>query len=154
MRHVRAIGILLALILAPLPLAVADTVQDEGVGLNLALFMPGIWDAFEFATPGGSVTITLDWDEPGTFPFADYDLRLYRPGALANNELSDNELLAESSQHPYEHQAERLDVVLSAATYVVVVAPFQAQMETYTLWADPGTFGDHATLTGIQYYSS
>ena len=150
----RALSLLIAAVLLLLPIAGADEVEGGTVGLNLGLVAPGVWDAFDFATSGGAIVITLDWEEPGTFPFADYDLRLYRPGSLADGDLSDNELMAESSQHPYAHAAERIDASIAPGTYVVAVAPFQAQMETYTLTANPGTFGDMTTLVGFQYFES
>ena len=136
-------------LLALAPLAAADEAEDATVGLNLGYVAPGLWHVYAFDTPGGALSLGLTWVESGVFPFADYDLRVYRPGSLANDEeLDDAELLAESSQHPYTTHSEALSLSLAPGVYDVAVVPFQTQMERYTLSAAPGTLAFQANAFG------
>lgn len=142
----RALAFGLALLFA-LPLAAADTERGSGIGMNLGFVQPGTWDIYRFITAGGTVQLDLTW-AASLFPFADYDLRLYRPGALDDSTLTDNELLAESWNRGGTF--ERITIPLAANTYVVAVAPFQAQNEQYLLKSNTGDLQFQATAIGTQ----
>lgn len=147
---VRACRLLAPLALAvtlAFPAAMADTERGSGVGMNLGFVQPGTWDIYHFATSGGAIQLDLTWAS-SLFPFADYDLRLYRPGALDDNTLTDDELLTHSSNSGGTF--ERINAGLAAGTYVVAVAPFQAQNEQYTLRSNVGDLRFAATALGTQ----
>lgn len=144
--------VLLSLV-ALVPLAVADQEEGATVGLNLGYVAPGVWDVYWFNAPAGGLSLSLSWAETGIFPFADYDLHLYRPGAFADAYLEDHELLAYSADHPYAHHAEALTYPAPAGgLYVVAVVPFQAQAETYTLTATPGDLQPAGQAVGYVAY--
>lgn len=146
--------VLLALV-ALAPLAVADEEQGSTYGANLGYVAPGLWDTYWLSTPGGVVSAALSWAETGVFPFADYDLHLYAPGAFDDGFLEPSELVAESSQHPYAHHDEALTYAApSGGLYVVAVVPFQAQGETYTLSASPGDLQEAGKAFGYVVYGS
>lgn len=143
-------ALVLLLALPLVPLAGADQESGSSVGVNLGYVSPGVWNLYTFATPGGPVTLTLSWQQPLAFPFADYDLRLYVPTALDDGSLVDSELIAQSSQHPYKHHDERIDTPVGAGTYWVAVVPFQTQNERYTLTANPGDLQFAGPAVGYQ----
>jgi hypothetical protein len=146
----RALALALVLVAAALPVAGADSESQRAVGMNLGYVQPGTWCVYYYTTAGPS-TLSLTWQQ-GMFPFADYDLRLYRPNALQDGALEQHELIAESSQHPYAHHSEHLAVDLAPGTYTVAVAPFQAQGETFTLVASPGDLQlATCSMIGYQY---
>ena len=116
------------------PLAAADTEQGATTGWNLGVLAPGLWDVYQVDHPG-SATFSLTWEESVAFPFADYDLRLYRPGAFDDQYLEPRELVAASEQHPYAHHSEAFSHAGPAGRYWLAVVPFQAQMETYTVYS-------------------
>ena len=134
------------------PLATADTEQGATVGVNLGLIAPGAWDAWWYAHPGGSATLSLSW-AASLFPGADYDLHLYQPTALDDGYLSQTELIAKSNTRTFAPHTESLAPTLSAATYVVAVVPFQTQAETYTLSATPGQLQFAGVAVGYVAYS-
>ena len=146
----RAAPLALVLVLAPalLPQATADQYQDATIGVNLGVVAPGIWDMFYLHSAGGILDARLTWLEPEHFPFADYDLRLYQPWAFDDQNFDDSELVAQSSQHPYAHHSERIVSPIGTARYLLVVAPFQAQLEKYTLDTSMGSLEYAGTAFG------
>lgn len=150
LQSVRALAVLLVLLL---PCVAADTAHDGTVGLNLGVVAPGLWNAWAFETgAGGSFSISLTWAETGVFPFADYDLRLYEPGALDDQQFEQSEQVAESSAHPYAHHSEAMNVALAPGRYWIAVVPFQAQGEQYTLTTSGGTLAEEELLFGYVAY--
>lgn len=138
------LGVALAILPLLAPTLLAGSGQGSTVGVDLGYVQPGLWDMWWFEKAGGTsaATIVLSWEE-SLFPGADYDLRLYREGALDDRRLSSSELLAASETRTFDPHQERIDATLAPGVYVVVVVPFQTQGEVYTLQADPG-FVDYA----------
>ena len=145
-------GLAFLLVALLVPLVGATPVQDRSVGLNLAFTSPGLWDVWAFDAPGGPIAFSLTWQETGVFPFADYDLRLYKPGAMSDQQLLDSELLLESSHHPYAHHSEHIDANLAPAQYWVAAVPWQTQGELYTLDASAGHWGVEEWSVGFVAY--
>lgn len=147
-------ALVLLAFLVVVPLAVADDETGSTYGLNLGYVAPGVWDAYWFDAPGGTLSASLSWEDAAPFPFADYDLHLYRPGAFDDGSLTPSELVAESSNHPYAHHAEALAYAAPApGLYVVAVVPFQAQGETYSLAATPGDLQPAGKAFGYVAYA-
>lgn len=152
----RATVTVLVLLLAPAALAgvaaAGPLVTGGSVGVNGGYASAGVWDLhwFVIEKEAGTTaaTLNLTW-APSLFPGADYDLRLYREGALEDDVLQDEELLAESSTRSFSVRAERLEVTLAPGQYVVAVVPFQAQRETYTLRSDVGDLQRAAYAPGF-----
>lgn len=142
---------LAALALACPPVAVADTGQGGTVGVNLGYVAPGAWDAWWYQHAGGGAAIELSWAR-SVFPGADYDLHLYKPGALNDGYLAQSELVAKSSTRTFAPHAEALSLDLPAARYVVAVVPFQTQLETYTLSTAGGDLQYAAMAVGFVAY--
>lgn len=151
--HVLAPALALALLLPLAPLAEADEERRSSVGVNLGYVAPGLWQLYRFASPGGVVDTSLTWVPPTLFPFADYDLRIYEPWAMDDGRLSDHELAAHSSQHPYQHHSERIVVPLGVATYWIAIVPFQTQNEPYTLTTNVGDLQYAGVAFGYVAYS-
>lgn len=139
----------LAVLLALAPFAAADSEQGATVGLNLGFVSPGLWDLFWLDTPGGATSVQLTW-AASLFPGADYDLRLYAPGALDDGVVEPHELVDESVTRTFAPHAESLSLGLPAGRYVAAVCPFQTQAETYTLAASPGNLAFASTGPGYE----
>lgn len=145
--------VLLALALVPLaPTALSDTEQGATVGVNLGAIAPGLWDAFWYQHPGGGASFSLSW-APSLFPGADYDLHVYKPGALDDGYLAQSELVAKSGTRTFAAHTEAISASLPAARYVVAVVPFQTQGEVYTLSATPGQLQYAAAAVGFIAYT-
>jgi hypothetical protein len=140
--------LLLALALLTLlaPLGAAESQQGATLGVDLGYVAPGVWDVWHVEL-AGLFTVTLTWEAPPVF-FSDYDLRLYQPGALDDRLLTDDELLAESSQHPLMHHSESITGSLGPGVYLAAVVPYQTQMEIYTL-TGPGAVQYAAAAPGF-----
>ena len=138
------------LLLAP-TVGAADSTEGATVGLNLGYESRGLWDLYWWHHPGGSPEASLSWAE-SLFPGADYDLRLYREGALDDNVLSDAELIAKSQTRKWAPHVETLAEPLPAGLYVLAVVPWQTQAEVYELTASAGDLEFAATAAGVCRY--
>lgn len=134
-------------LLGVVPFAGADSVQGEALGADLGDTSVGEWHVYWLATGGGATTLSLTW-VTSVFPFADLDLRLYRPGALDDGALTDDELMADSSQRGGAHES--ITHGLAGGQYVVAVVAWQAQNERYTLTSSSGDLEVAASTVGIQ----
>lgn len=150
MRHARAVFVLFVAFCALAPHALADTRTGGAYGMNGGAASVGVWDVYFFDKVGGTSTATLalNWTN-GLFPGADYDLRLYRPGALDDGVLRDNELITASEQRSFTVRSESITRVLAEGKYVVAIVPFQAQGERFTLSADPGWLNVAGRAPGV-----
>lgn len=141
--------LVLAGLLLLLPTAVADTEYGSTVGMNLGYVSPGLWDLYHFDVAGGGVSLVLSWQRGLVVP-SDYDLRLYRPGALDDGALVDGEMVAEARTRTFAVHEERMDLGLAAGTYVAAVVPFQTQEETYRLQSSAGQLRYATTAAGYE----
>lgn len=123
------------------PFAVADSETGSGLGFDLGLVKVGQWQSYNWTVTAGTRTLDLSWAASSApFPWADYDLRLYEIGAAADNVYLDEEMLAESDAHPGAPHTEQIVYALPVSgVYDVVVIPWQAQDETFTLTSSAGT---------------
>lgn len=155
MRHARVLFALFATLLALAPLAAADSRTGSTYGMNGGLVQAGVWDVYTFDKVGGTstATIRLTWDA-SLFPGADYDLRLYRPGALADGVLRDDELVTAAETRSFSTREEVITRTLADGKYVVAVVPFQAQGERFTLSADPGWLNVAGRAPGVMCWNA
>ena len=148
---IMSISVAILVASAALPAVPADSVDGATVGVNLGYVVPGLWDVYYFASTGAPATLKLTW-APGPLVPADYDLRLYRPGALDDNRLLDDELLAAADYRSFTPHTEIITFSGPAAVYVVAVVPFQTQGEVYTLDATPGDLAFATIAPGAYFF--
>lgn len=131
--------------------ASAQPVQGRGVGVDAFYASAGAWDAFHLQHEGGAASILLSWSR-GVLISVDYDLTLYRPGALDDGSLTMDEVVARSWEYRSHPTEERIEVAdLPAGRYVVTVEPIRAQGESYELDAN-GRLSYAAFAPGVKLF--
>lgn len=122
------------MMLAP-PQVGAATVSQEGYGVGLLGPSVGVWYAYYVSHDGGVATLDLTWESG--FPWTDYDMTLYREGALDDNALTQDEVV-ERSWHFGPQPYERISLELAPGVYVLSIEPIQSSGERFTLTASGG----------------
>lgn len=143
----------LVLVVLAAPLALADAERQSAIGthagnggvgfggteVSFGDGLVGQWQGFDWNATAGTRTLGLSWAaSTPPIPWADYDLRLYRPGTFADGIVDDTELLAQASTHPGGPHTESLTYTVATGVYAVVVVPYQAQDEEFTLTSSAG----------------
>lgn len=157
---------LLSLVLfSPYALASPDSIFGSGVGMRVGSGGAGlgsvgvefgesyvaVWQAFWWNATAGARTLDLSWVASPPPMAADYDLRLYKPGTLDDNQVKDTEILAASQTRAFSPRTERITyTVPTAGLYVVMVMPVQAQDERFTLASSDGDLAFAAEVPAFQ----
>lgn len=111
--------------------AAAQPVEGRGHGVDAFAVSVGVWDAYEARHAGGVLTLDLSWD---AFLLAtDYDMTLYRPGALDDGALTQDEVVARAWTHARTPREEHLALTLPPGDYVVTVEPIHSDGQAYRL---------------------
>lgn len=133
------------------PLAGAAQASGRAYGADAFYAAAGVWDAYWFDHPGGVAVVDLSWEQ-GLALGVDYDLTVYRPGALDDGALLRSEAVGASwtSGWDVRHSTERVALDLPPGRYVVSVEPMQAQGQRYTLATNTGWLSLAALAPGVK----
>jgi hypothetical protein len=147
--RLRVAAILLACV-ALSPLADAASAQGRAYGADAFYASAGVWDVYYFDHLGGHAAVGLTWEQ-GVIG-VDYDLTLYRPGALDDGVLEQSEVVARSWTFGWDvrHDAEAIALDLPGGKYVISVEPIQAQGQRYVLTTNNGWLNLAALAPGVK----
>lgn len=123
--------VLLLLAVLLLPAAGAQPVEGRGYGVDAFYASAGLWHAYGAQHGGGLLTLDLTW---GAFLLAtDYDMTLYRPDALNDGVLTQDEAIARAWTYSRSPREEQIAVTVPPGEYIVTVEPIQSDGQTYRL---------------------
>lgn len=140
---------MVASLLAVAPAAVAQPVEGRSAGADAFFASAGLWHAYFFDHGGGDALVVLSWSSG--LVGADHDLTLFRPGALDDGYLGQDEVVERSWAYGSAVREERIGLDLAPGRYVVSVEPIRAQGESYVLDAG-GRLQFAAFVPGVKLY--